>query len=155
MDTRKTKQRDTSAASPANVSVAATQRAHRPRALYRVFFGHDGLRAGWEIFLFLLLFIGSNYLVSYFHLLPTIFDKIPNQSSQGMLPLPSIVKESVTFLLAVLATLILSRIECRAFASIRIRRRKALAAVPTGTPLGLGSPVRSCFASMAGWLSRL
>lgn len=89
--------------------------ARRPTPLHRVVSGGEGLRAGWGILLFLLLFIGAIYATSRLHLLPTILDITPVGSPPELPPLSSIIDEGVTLLLALLATLILSRIERRPF----------------------------------------
>ena len=84
-----------------------------PRFLHRIFFGDEGLRAGWGILLFVLLCFGSYYAVSMLHLLPSQPHTTTAQSSPELPPVSSIVSEGVILLLVSLATLILSRIERR------------------------------------------
>jgi hypothetical protein len=84
-----------------------------PRLLHRIFFGDEGLRAGWGILLFVLLCFGSNYTISHLHLLPSQPHTTPAQSSPELPPVSSILSEGVILLLVSLATLILSRIERR------------------------------------------
>jgi membrane protease YdiL (CAAX protease family) len=87
--------------------------APEPHLFHRIFFGDEGLRAGWGILLFVLLCIGSNYTVSSLHLLPSQPHATTAQSSPELPPVSSIVSESVILMLVSLATLILSRIERR------------------------------------------
>ena len=97
---------------PDNILSAPTpQDPHEPRIFHRIFFGNEGLRAGWGILLFVLLCFGSNYTISRLHLLPAQPQTNPAQSSPELAPVPSIISEGVMLLLVSLATLILSRIE--------------------------------------------
>jgi uncharacterized protein len=99
---------------PDNILCApAPQDAPEPRLVHRIFFGDEGLRAGWGILLFVLLCLGSYYTVSHLHLLPSRPDTTPAQSSPELPPVSSIVSEGIILLLVSLATLILSRIERR------------------------------------------
>ena len=99
---------------PDNIlSAPAPQAAPKRRRVHRIFFGDEGLRAGWGILLFVLLCLGSNYAVSRMHLLPSQPHTTTGQSSPELPPVSSIVSEGVMLLLVSLATLILSRIECR------------------------------------------
>ena len=99
---------------PDNILSAPTpQDPHEPRIFHRIFFGNEGLRAGWGILLFVLLCFGSNYTISRLHLLPAQPQTNPAQSSPELAPVPSIISEGVMLLLVSLATLILSRIERR------------------------------------------
>jgi uncharacterized protein len=99
---------------PDNILSAPTpQDSHEPRIFHRIFFGDEGLRAGWGILLFVLLCFGSNYTIIRLHLLPAQPQTNPAQSSPELAPVPSIISEGVMLLLVSLATLILSRIERR------------------------------------------
>lgn len=84
-----------------------------PRLLHRIFFGDEGLRAGWGILLFVLLCFGSNYGIAVLHLLPSQPHATPGQPSPELPPASSIVSEGALLLLVSVATLILSRIEGR------------------------------------------
>ena len=95
------------------LSTPAPQNTPKPRLLHRIFFGDEGLRAGWGILIFVLLCFGSNYVVSMLHLLPSQPHTTTAQSSPELPPVSSIVSEGVILLLVSLATLILSRIERR------------------------------------------
>jgi membrane protease YdiL (CAAX protease family) len=102
------------AALPDNIpSAPGPQDVPEPGLLHRIFFGDEGLRAGWGILLFVLLCLGSNYTVSHLRLLPSQRHTTPAQSSPELPPVSSIVSEGVILLLVSLATLILSRIERR------------------------------------------
>jgi len=96
-----------------NLSSPPLQEAPRPRLLHRIFFGGEGLRAGWGILLFFLLCLGSNYIINSLHLLPSQTSAAPGQPSPELPPVSSIVGEGIVLLLVSLATLILSRIEGR------------------------------------------
>jgi len=99
---------------PVNTASAPTHRdAPEPRLRHRIFFGDEGLRAGWGIVLFVLLCFGSNYAVSRLHVLPSQSHTTPAQSSPELPPVPSIVSEGVLLFLVSLATLVLSLIERR------------------------------------------
>jgi membrane protease YdiL (CAAX protease family) len=101
-------------APPARSSSTSTpQDAPEPRLLYRIFFGDEGLRAGWGILLFVLLCLGLYYTVSHLHLLPSQPDTAPGQPSPELPPVSSIIGEGVVLLLVSVSTLILSRIEHR------------------------------------------
>jgi len=113
LDDQKAAQPDASAL-PDNILCApAPQDVPDPRLVHRIFFGEEGLRAGWGILLFVLLCLGSNYTVSRLHLLPSQLHTTPAQSSPELPPVSSIVSEGVILLIVSLATLILSRIERR------------------------------------------
>ena len=99
---------------PVNTASAPTHRdAPEPRLRHRIFFGDEGLRAGWGILLFVLLCFGSYYAVSMLHLLPSQTHTTPGQPSPELPPVPSIVSEGVLLFLVSLATLVLSLIERR------------------------------------------
>jgi membrane protease YdiL (CAAX protease family) len=99
---------------PNNIApVSAPQDTPKPRNLRRIFFGGEGLRAGWGIFLFVLLCLGANYAVSHLHLLPSQPAVTPAQPSPELLPVSSIINEGVLLVLVSLATLILARVERR------------------------------------------
>jgi len=67
---------------PDNIlSAPAPQAAPKRRRVHRIFFGDEGLRAGWGILLFVLLCPGSNYTVSRMHLLPSQPHTTTGQSS--------------------------------------------------------------------------
>lgn len=90
--------------------------AHNPPPLlHGILFGPVGLRAGWGLLLFLLLFIGSSILVSHLHLLPPRPHTAPGQTAPEMPPGSAIFGESVSLGLVLLSTWIMSRIERRPF----------------------------------------
>jgi hypothetical protein len=96
-----------------DLSTPTLRNTPQPRLLHRIFFGDEGLRAGWGILLFVLLCFGSNYAVSVLQLLPSQPHATPGQPSPELPPASSIVSEGVLLLLVSVATLILSRIEHR------------------------------------------
>jgi membrane protease YdiL (CAAX protease family) len=79
----------------------------------RIFFGDEGLRAGWGILLFVMLCLGSNYTVGRLHLLPSMPHATASQPSPELPPISSILNEGALLVLVSLATLVLSRIERR------------------------------------------
>jgi len=91
----------------------SAQDAQGPRLLHRLFFGDEGLRAGWGILLFVLLCLGSNYAAGMLHLLPSQPQTFPGQPAPEMPPASSILGEGLVLVLVALSTLILSRIERR------------------------------------------
>jgi len=115
LEDQKFTQPDLSALPDNSRSPSSTRDAPGPRLLHRIFFGHEGLRAGWGILLFVLLCIGSNYAVSSLHLFPPQPPTSPGQPSPEMPPASSIAGEGVVLVLVLLATLILARIERRPF----------------------------------------
>ena len=76
-------------------SAPSPQNPPAPLLLHRIFFGDEGLRAGWGILLFVLLCFGSNYTISRLHLLPAQPQTNPAQSSPELAPVPSIISEGV------------------------------------------------------------
>jgi uncharacterized protein len=113
LNDQKFTQPDASARPGNNLPAATSQDDPERRLFHRIFFGNEGLRAGWGILLFVLLCIGSSYTVSHLHLLPSIPQAAPGQPSPELPPLSSIVSESVYLILVWVATLMLSRIERR------------------------------------------
>jgi hypothetical protein len=113
LEDQKFTQPDPSALPDDLLSEPATQDPSERRLLHRIFFGDEGLRAGWGILVFVLLCFGSNYTISRLQLLPSQPHTTPGESSPELPPLSSIVSEGVILLLVSLGTLILSRIERR------------------------------------------
>jgi membrane protease YdiL (CAAX protease family) len=79
----------------------------------RIFFGGEGLRAGWGILLFVVLCFGLYYAINRLHVLPAQPPATPGQPSPELPPVASILGEGVMLALVSLATLLLSRIERR------------------------------------------
>ena len=95
------------------VSAAAPQSASKRGLVSRIFFGGEGLRAGWGILLFVVLCFGLYYAINRLHLLPAQPPATPGQPSPELPPVASILGEGVMLALVSLATLLLSRIERR------------------------------------------
>ncbi len=88
--------------------------AEAPSALHRTFFGPDGLRAGWSILTFIVLFFlllrAAVFLAHQIHLLPKL---APGAARLDPAPLSTIISEAIPFLIVALVSWIMSRIERR------------------------------------------
>lgn len=91
-----------------------------------LFFGSEGLRAGWGILLFVLLFAGSAYLAARLHLFPRRPHASPGQPSPELYPASSILSESLSLAFTLFATWILSRIERRPLSLYGLGRQHRL-----------------------------
>ncbi len=102
--------------------------------LHRLFFGDDGLRAGWSFALFVLLILLSRFVVlgvlHHFHLLPR---STPKDQLAPATPRIMILGEGSAFLLLALIAWIMSLIERRPFS----RYGLSLKRMPTDFALGL------------------
>jgi membrane protease YdiL (CAAX protease family) len=78
---------------------------------HRIFFGQDGLRAGWSLLiavaLFSTLFPVANTLAHKTHLIP------PHALESAPSPIPVLISEGLAFLVTLLVTWIMSKIERR------------------------------------------
>ena len=85
-----------------------------PSPLHRIFIGPDGLRAGWGILTFVILFFllarGAGFLSHLIHLLPK---HAPGAVRPDPGPLFTIISEAIPFLVVALVSWIMSRIERR------------------------------------------
>jgi uncharacterized protein len=85
-----------------------------PTTLHRIFIGPDGLRAGWGILTFVILFFllvrAAVFLSHLIHLLPT---HTPGVVRPDPGPLFTIISEAIPFLVVALVSWIMSRIERR------------------------------------------
>ncbi len=85
-----------------------------PSPLHRIFIGPDGLRAGWGILTFVILFFllvrGAGFLSHLIHLLPK---HVPGAVRPDPGPLFTIISEAIPFLVVALVSWIMSRIERR------------------------------------------
>ncbi len=85
-----------------------------PSALHRTFFGPDGLRAGWSILIFVVLFSlllrAAVFLAHLLHLLPKL---APGTVRPDPAPLFTIISEAIPFLVVALVSWIMSKIERR------------------------------------------
>jgi membrane protease YdiL (CAAX protease family) len=90
----------------------------QPSTLRRIFFGADGLRAGWSLCIFIAIFAAFISSLTFIghrtHLLPPRPSK--NAPAQPMAPLFGILAEAIPFLLTLFVTWIMSRIEKRPIA---------------------------------------
>jgi membrane protease YdiL (CAAX protease family) len=99
--------------SPTNVtqqgSAPAVTASKEKSTLHEVFFGPNGLRAGWRIAIFVLLLATFSFLSRYIR--QHLFHAAPRTSGAPFEPLPEIIARARGFLLLCLATLIMARIE--------------------------------------------
>ena len=91
---------------PLTTDIAVPQQ--RP-ALRRVFFGPNGLRAGWRIAIFVLLVATFSFLSRYVR--QHLFHAAPRTSGAPFEPLAEIITRGRGFLLLCLATLIMAKVE--------------------------------------------
>ena len=108
-----------------------------PLTAHRLFFGDDGLRAGWSLLLFILLaallVFGLSALARQTHLLvaPAPHSHAPATSAFVA------VGESIGCIAFLLAALLMSRIEQRPFARYGLTSRRLLPDLLTGLSFGL------------------
>ncbi|RSL15924.1 hypothetical protein EDE15_1430 [Edaphobacter aggregans] len=85
-----------------------------PSALHRIFIGQDGLRPGWGLLTFVILFFllvrAAGFLAHLIHLLPM---RAPGAVRPDPAPLFTIISEAIPFLVVALVSWIMSRIERR------------------------------------------
>jgi membrane protease YdiL (CAAX protease family) len=121
-------------------SVSGEQAALPPKpTLRRLFFGDDGLRAGWSVLLFFLILLGlsalSNYLIVHFHLLPKFDPKAPQPKE---IPFRrSSIGEGMSFLVLALSALVMSLVERRPFGRYGLTAKRMPFDFATGLFWGL------------------
>jgi uncharacterized protein len=89
-----------------------------PSALQRIFFGPDGLRAGWSIFLFVVLFVMMLWLGGFIvhRLYPMPTGSIKKITENGMPPGLFFISEFMPLLATLIASWMMSKIEGRSVA---------------------------------------
>ncbi len=96
---------------PATTNPGTTLTPARPPLAHRIFIGRDGLRAGWSLLIFILIFAGLVFtvhaVVHKFHHPP------PRAANSEDSPKSAIINESAIFLVVLLTTWIMSKIERR------------------------------------------
>ncbi len=117
---------------PAADPVAFAPEPPKP-SLHQLFFGDDGLRAGWSFALFLLILIALgglfNFIIFHFHLLP----KPPkNAASQPMSAKNAILSDGATFFVTAFAAWLMSLIERRPWSRYGITKLRAVPDFFTG-----------------------
>ena len=128
----------------------STQAPPEPSGFHKVFFGPDGLRAGWRLAIYLAFVIGLQYLIIQrgLRLIPGVAEIMKQAQSSGVLtPRFELIFESVAILIVFLAAGIMSRIE---------KRPLGVYGLPVeGAPLGSVTPAaRSAkTAPRVGWAS--
>lgn len=101
------------------------------RGIDYIFYGADGLRAGWSLLLFVLFVVAIAFTVN--HLLP----RPQHRAGGGMSPDRTIIGEGVTFLAIAVAAFLVSLIERRPFARYGLRGTRVLPDLLTGMAWGL------------------
>jgi membrane protease YdiL (CAAX protease family) len=121
-------------AAPVNDEMETAQ-PYKP-TLRRLFFGDDGLRAGWGVLLFVLLLIGTSLLagliISHFHLLPKPNPKAPQPKEQSFRGFLS--SEGLFFIVLMIAGGLMSLIERRPFSRYGFAAKR----MPSDFLIGLG-----------------
>src|ERR1700722_6701986 len=86
----------------------------RPSALRKILIGKDGLRAGWSLLIFIVIFAAIAFCVRIIgHKVHPPVPKAANTPSEPASPSFLFVAESIPFLITVLVTWIMSKIERR------------------------------------------
>ena len=94
----------------------STLAARPPRGLHNIFFGPNGLRAGWRLAIYLAFVFGLQYLIVQrgLRLIPGVAEIMKQAQSSGVLtPRFELIFESTAILIVFLAAGIMSRIEKR------------------------------------------
>ena len=99
--------------------------APQPPTLRRLFFGDDGLRAGWSMLLFILLIVAARFLavflIHHFHLIPKTDPKAPAEPGTAK---SAILGDGGIFLVLALISWIMSFIERRPFSRFGITTKR-------------------------------
>jgi uncharacterized protein len=86
----------------------------QPSALRKIFIGKDGLRAGWSLLIFIAIFVAIAFCARTIgHKVHPPAPRAPNAPPEPASPSFLFIAESVPFLVTVLVTWIMSRIERR------------------------------------------
>ncbi len=101
-----------------------------------IFLGPDGLRSGWGLLIFGILFLALSYGIG--HLLLLIVPRLPLVDFNGQLhPLAVLLSEATVLLAMLLATLTMSLLEHRPLADYGLARTRALPRALLGALAGL------------------
>jgi uncharacterized protein len=112
------------AAAQDNSATAEIVPAEKPSGLRFAFFGAEGLRAGWGILIFVAIMFASGFAVHFVQTMVKHRSGVSVSQSAGdakaeaekpMSPRAGIIGEGSTFLVVMLATFVMSRIERRRF----------------------------------------
>src|SRR5246127_2246211 len=106
----------------------STQSRIEPSGLHKVFFGPNGLRAGWRLAIYLAFVFGLQYLILRrgLRLIPGVAEIMKQAQSSGVLtPRFELIFESTAILIVFLAAGIMSRIEKRSFGLYGLPREGA------------------------------
>jgi membrane protease YdiL (CAAX protease family) len=96
-----------------------------PSTIHKIFMGKDGLRAGWGILIFIAMIFallrGVSGIIRHYHLLPKM-----GPMDQELPPTVGIIMEALPFLLTLLVTWIMSKIEKRPAGVYGLGRQRAV-----------------------------
>jgi CAAX protease family protein len=119
---------DPTPAAPIFPPAESTQALPEPSGLHKVFFGQDGLRAGWRLAIYLAFVVGLQYLIIQrgLRLIPGVAEIMKQAQSSGVLtPRFELIFESTAILIVFLAAGIMSRIESRSLSVYGLPREGA------------------------------
>lgn len=108
--------------------------AQQPSVLRKIFWGQDGLRAGWSLLIFVAIFAGLAFCINL--TLRKLGVPRPDPTAD-LTPLFGIIAEGSSFLLLVVVTWIMSKIERRSFAVYGMGDRRKLAHFLAGMAWGI------------------
>jgi membrane protease YdiL (CAAX protease family) len=129
-------------ATPASplASPLPTEPAPRP-TLRRLFFGDDGLRAGWSFLLYLLLValfvVLVNFVIGRLHLIPKAPKRVPGAPMPPIAFRSSLLGEMFAFTAFLIPALIMSAIEKRPFRRYGFQSKRAIPDLLLGILWGL------------------
>jgi CAAX protease family protein len=83
----------------------------QPSTLRKIFIGKDGLRAGWSLFIFIAIFAATAFCVNFIG--HKLYPNAPKTAPSELTPLFGFVNEFIPFLVTLLITWIMSKIERR------------------------------------------
>ena len=128
---------------PATLTPADAIAPTQLSTLHKIFIGKDGLRAGWSLLIFIAIFAAIAYSVNFIgHKLypPTL--KAPNAAAE-ISARRGLIAEAIPFLITVLVTWIMSKIERRPNSVYGFGDSRGLSAFPRRSSLGNCLPLAS------------
>jgi membrane protease YdiL (CAAX protease family) len=105
-----------------------------------IFMGPNGIRAGWRLLIFVVIFIGLARLTGFaIHHIPAVHAWEQAQPKGTMTATQGIFEEGIAVLMLILSTLIMSKIEQKTYADYNLPLAEAFGKrFWQGIPLGLG-----------------
>ncbi|MDQ2834820.1 MAG: CPBP family intramembrane metalloprotease [Acidobacteriota bacterium] len=110
-----------------------------PRSKLRtIFYGEEGLRAGWSLLLFVLIFAG--FAFAAIHIARAVHPHDPKAAKEQAISLyATFTQEGIALLILLGTTWIMSKVEGRTFSSYGLRGRRKLRNLVTGLFWGVAS----------------